>query len=178
MLQFTCAHQNWNMDDWKNNAYNINLQSKTREYQKTKTQTSLIQLNFIKDTHGSIENTHTHTEYITPDIITETEEQAPLRQESKETLKELKAQEEIMSSKQNSDTQISQEPKPNITTMVMKSKQEWKTSSTHKKQTKTITNELNAERKRDCSPSVKLIDKQGVSLSEVLSRVSFMVASV
>lgn len=42
MLQFTYAHQNWNMDDWKNNAYNINLQSKTREYQKTKTQTSLI----------------------------------------------------------------------------------------------------------------------------------------
>lgn len=26
----------------ENNAYNINLQSKTREYQKTKTQTSLI----------------------------------------------------------------------------------------------------------------------------------------
>lgn len=64
MLQFTYAHQNWNMDDWKNNAYNINLQSKTREYQKTKTQTSLIQLNFIKDTHGSIENTHTHTHRI------------------------------------------------------------------------------------------------------------------
>lgn len=42
MLQFTYAHQNWNMDNWKNNAYNINLQSKTREYQKTKTQTSLI----------------------------------------------------------------------------------------------------------------------------------------